>query len=193
MFVIYDLEFTTWPGAQDRGWTGADEFREIVQIGALRVDSATLEVDAEFDVLVRPRHNPHLSEFFESLTAITNDDIAVKGQDFASALNAFLEFCGGNYAVSYGNDMVIIGENIILQFPPDEAPGIPLPPFANVRPHINAMIPATRELAAGSLHEGLSGNSDSPRGRAHNAVADCYGIVEALRHLRRLGHPFIEF
>lgn len=192
MFVIYDLEFTTWPGAQDRGWTGDHEFREIVQIGALRVNSASLEVEAELDVLIKPRLNPRLSEFFESLTGITNDDLAARGQDFGSAFTTFLNFCGGRYAVSYGNDMVIIGENIILQLPPDEAPELPLPPFINVRPHINKMIPATRELPAGSLHEGLSGSRTAPRGRAHNALVDCYGIVEAFRHLRHHGHPLIQ-
>ena len=191
MFVIYDLEFTTWPGAQERGWTGDGEFREIVQIGALRVDSTTLAIEAEFDSLVRPRRNPLLSEYFESLTGITNDEVTGRGQNFASAFNAFLKFCGGCYALSYGNDMVIIGENLVLQFPEDEAPDIPLPPFINVRPYINAMIPATRELAAGSLHDGLSGAAGPPRGRAHNALVDCYGILEALRHLKRNGHPLI--
>jgi hypothetical protein len=190
VFVIYDLEFTTWAGAQERGWTGEHEFREIVQIGALRVDSASLQVDAEFDVLIRPRRNPQLSPYFESLTGIRNDDIAAAGQDFESAFNAFLKFCGGSYALSYGNDMVIFGENIILQLPSHRAPAIPLPPFINVRPYINASIPATKELAAGNLYQGL-GTAVEPRGRVHNALADCHGILEALRVLRNSGRPLV--
>lgn len=27
MIIVSDLEFTTWDGAQDRGWTGPGEFR----------------------------------------------------------------------------------------------------------------------------------------------------------------------
>lgn len=190
MFVIYDLEFTTWPGAQERGWTAPGEFREIVQIGALRVDGGTLEVEAEFDVLVRPVRNPRLSPYFEALTGITEDHLAARGQDFASAYNAFLKFCNGNYAVSYGNDMVVIGENLILQFPPGETPAAPSPSFLNIRPHLNARIPATRGLSAGELHDGLDDeDGEGPRGPSHNALVDCYGIVEALRYLRRRGEP----
>jgi hypothetical protein len=53
------------------------------------------------------------------------------------------------------------------------------------------LIPATGDLAAGNLHDALGTRPVIPRGRAHNAVADCYGILEALRHLRRHGHPLI--
>jgi inhibitor of KinA sporulation pathway (predicted exonuclease) len=189
VLVIYDLEFTAWPGAQERQWTGDNEFREIVQIGALRVDPA-LQVDASFEALIRPRRNPVLSPYFEALTGITNEAVAADGQDFPSALNAFLKFCGGAYALSYGNDMVIIGENLVLQFPPGEAPATPLPPFVNVRPHLNRLIPATALLPAGELHQALEG-AEAPHGQAHNALADCHGILEALRHLRRQGHPLI--
>src|SRR6185436_5230646 len=119
MFVVYDLEFTSWPGAQDRGWTGPGEFREIVQIGALRIDPASMDVVGEFDALVRPVRNPELSEFFMDLTGITREELAARGQDFAAALDGFAKFCDGDYAISYGNDMVIIGENVILQFPHD--------------------------------------------------------------------------
>jgi hypothetical protein len=190
VFVIYDLEFTAWPGSQERHWTGEDEFREIVQIGALRVTGA-LEVDAEFEALIRPRRNPRLSPYFETLTGITNATLAADGQDFPSALNAFLKFCGGAYALSYGNDMVIIGENLVLQLPPGEAPATPLPPFLNVRPHLNRLIPETAPLPAGELHQALGAAAEAPRGPAHNALADCHGILEALRHLRRRGLPLI--
>ena len=36
--VIYDLEFTTWPGALERNWLGKGEYREIIRIGAIIVD-----------------------------------------------------------------------------------------------------------------------------------------------------------
>jgi len=70
VIIIFDLEFTTWAGAQDRDWSHPGEFREIVQIGALRVDAASLEIVGEFDRLVRPRRNPLLSEFFQELNGI---------------------------------------------------------------------------------------------------------------------------
>ena len=134
---------------------------------------------------MRPQRNPRLSAYFEELTGITNDDIAAKGEDFATAFDAFLRFCDGDYALSYGNDMVVIGENLVLQYPQNKAP---LPPFVNVRRHINRAIPVTAGLSAGDLSEALGG---TPRGRGHNALVDCYGIVDALRHLRWHGHPLL--
>lgn len=190
MIVIFDLEFTTWPGAQDRGWTKPDEFREIVQIGAIRVDAATLTVDGEFEALVRPIRNPQLSGFFQDLTGITQQALTGRGIGFADALDDFLKFCDGAYTLSYGNDMIILGENLILQSPPDRAPARPLPPFVNIRPHINRVLPVTAPLPAGSLATALGGHD--PAESSHNALADCYSILEALRHLRTQGLPLLD-
>ncbi|XVV09176.1 exonuclease domain-containing protein [Actinoplanes sp. CA-131856] len=190
MIVIFDLEFTTWPGAQDRGWTGPSEFREIVQIGAVRVDADSLAVDGEFDALVVPARNPRLSEYFQELTGITAQSVAERGVGFADALDDFLKFCDGAYTLSYGNDMVILGENLILQSPPDRAPAQPLPPFVNVRPYLNRALPVTAHLAAGSLAHALG--RPGPAESTHNALADCYSILEALRHLRAAGKPIFD-
>jgi hypothetical protein len=42
--VIYDLEYTTWPGALERHWSGKDEYREIIRIGAISIDLPPLLV-----------------------------------------------------------------------------------------------------------------------------------------------------
>jgi len=189
MFVIYDLEFTTWEGAQDCGWIGPGEFLEIVQIGAIRVASEALSVDGEFEVLVKPRRNPQVSGFFHELTGIGNGDIEARGTDFLDAFNQFLKFCDGSYSLSYGNDMVIFGENIILQIPPDRVPDLPLPPFVNIRPYVNRVLPVTRELNAGRLGEGLGRMPAGGGAAKHDALHDCYSILEALRHLREQGLP----
>ena len=36
-FIIFDTEFTAWKGSQERDWSGENEERELVQIGALKV------------------------------------------------------------------------------------------------------------------------------------------------------------
>ena len=36
-FIIFDTEFTAWEGSQERKWSGENEFRELVQISAIRV------------------------------------------------------------------------------------------------------------------------------------------------------------
>ncbi|GAA2649552.1 3'-5' exonuclease [Paractinoplanes durhamensis] len=190
MIVIFDLEYTTWPGAQDRGWSGPDEFREVVQIGAIRVDPATLVVDGEFEALIRPVHNPRLSDFFQELTGITGQAVAERGVGFADALDDFAKFCDDAYAVSYGNDMVILGENLILQVPPGHPPGRPLPPFLNIRPYLNRMLPETTSLASGALAAALG--RPGPAESTHDALADCHSILEALRHLRDQGRPIFD-
>ena len=63
-------------------WSRPGEFTELVQIGAVRVNAETFAVEAEMDVLVRPRLNPLLSDYFTGLTGITNQDIAARGLDF---------------------------------------------------------------------------------------------------------------
>ncbi|MBU2670480.1 exonuclease domain-containing protein [Actinoplanes bogorensis] len=189
MIIVFDLEFTTWDGAQDRGWSGPGEFREIVQFGAVRVDSATLEITGELDLLVRPVRNPSLSPFFQELTGISQADVDARGLPFLTALDQFIDFCAGHYVLSYGNDMVVVGENLVLQVPEGRAPKRGMPPFVNIRPYVNSLLPMTRGESAGRIAfaAGLTGAVD----REHNALADCYSIVATLRHLRALGHPLI--
>ena len=71
-FVAVDLKYTSWEGSLERGWSRPHEHREVVQIGAVRLDAGNgfAEVDA-LDVLVRPQRNPVLSEYFVALTGIT--------------------------------------------------------------------------------------------------------------------------
>jgi len=69
--VIYDTEFTTWEGAMERGWSGENEHRELVQIAAQRINLQTQVVVGSFEVLVQPVVNPQLSEYFIDLTHVT--------------------------------------------------------------------------------------------------------------------------
>ena len=67
--TIFDLEYTAWECSMARHWLVPGEFKEVVQIGAVRLDADTLTVLDELEILVRPRINPHLSPYFETLTA----------------------------------------------------------------------------------------------------------------------------
>jgi Exonuclease len=190
VIVIFDLEYTTWAGAQERGWTGPGEFREIVQIGALRVDPGTLAVGGEFEVLVRPERNPRLSDFFQRLTGISQAAVEERGVSFAEALDGFVKFAGGEIALSYGNDMVVLGENLVLQYPRERRTAGPLPAFVNIRPYVNRVLPSTVPLASGSLAAALG--RPGPAESVHDALADCYSILETLRHLRERGLPLFD-
>lgn len=110
--VFYDTEFTTWEGALERRWSGPNEFREVVQIGAMRIDASTLEPVASFDVLVKPVKNPVVSDYFTALTGITQAAINDNGLDFIDALAQFCDFISASPAAAYGNDAGIIRENM---------------------------------------------------------------------------------
>jgi inhibitor of KinA sporulation pathway (predicted exonuclease) len=93
--VIFDLEFTAWDGSLQSGWTRSGEFREVVQIGAVKLAADSLKPVDEFEILILPRLNPVLSGFFTGLTGIGNEEVARRGVDFITAYRAFLDFAAG--------------------------------------------------------------------------------------------------
>ena len=93
--IIFDLEFTAWSGSMEHRWMRPGEHREVVQIGAIKLDTATLEEIDSFNVLVKPRLNPVLSPYLEALTGVTNEAVTRSGVDFADAYRAFVAFAAG--------------------------------------------------------------------------------------------------
>ena len=183
--TIFDLEFTAWEGSAARGWSGPDEYREIVQIGAVRVDGGNAFAEADrFKAYVRPLKNPVLSDYFISLTGITQADVDRHGVSFPEALAAFSEFVGddGAAVVSNGADHGALDENCALH-------GIACPidadRFVDIRPRLARLLGlATPEVISAKLPSlfRLPG-----RRKEHDALADARAIAQALRHLRQTG------
>ncbi|MCE9552336.1 MAG: exonuclease domain-containing protein [Planctomycetes bacterium] len=69
-YLVLDLEATCC----DQGMIPREE-TEIIEIGAVMVDSATLKNVAEFATFVRPVRHPRLTEFCLTLTSITQDQV----------------------------------------------------------------------------------------------------------------------
>lgn len=86
-YIVYELATTCW---KKRGWYRS---REVIEIGAVRVDSAKLKIVDKFSTFVRPLHEPELSEFCRNRTTIRQEDID-KAPGFASAFTAFREWIG---------------------------------------------------------------------------------------------------
>ncbi|MFI6880167.1 exonuclease domain-containing protein [Streptomyces sp. NPDC050400] len=188
-FVVFDLEFTTWPDALEQDWGGPGRLRELVQIGALRLDEEYRVVE-EFETLVRPVVNPRLSAYFTGLTGITQEAVDREGRPPAQALGDFLGFCAGRSVLSYGNDMVVLGENVGWARARGEevANGFLDAHFMTLRPWLNSVAPATTSVNSGRLWQAL-GLPVPCAGREHSALFDCYSIVAAIRHLRATGTP----
>jgi hypothetical protein len=112
--VIYDLEWTTWLGTLEREWSERDEYREIIRIGAISIDLYSLQEIEVLDVIVKPSINPILSDYCVKLTDITDEQIQAEGIELHEAIHKFVDFVRRRNTFHYGNDILIILENLWL-------------------------------------------------------------------------------
>jgi inhibitor of KinA sporulation pathway (predicted exonuclease) len=174
--ALFDLEFTAWEGSMARAWSLPHEHREIVQIGAVRLDAESLEELATLDLLVVPRINPNLSDYFVDLTGITHEAVAAHGRDFALAYQEFLGFVGDAPAGCFGRDDRVLMENLALYGLND----LPRPPRAiDLKAWIVAQGVDLTGIHSGMIAEQL-GLTFS--GRIHNALDDARSLASAVRH-----------
>jgi inhibitor of KinA sporulation pathway (predicted exonuclease) len=175
--ILYDLEYTAWEGSMAAGWLRPGEFREVVQIGAVKLDAETLSPIAEFEVLVRPRINGEVSAYFADLTGITNTILVARGVDFAEAYDGFVAFAGDGPIVSYGRDDRVLVHNLALY-------GIQnarsLPEHRNIAPWLNANGVATRGLHACDIAQACGAEF---HGCAHDALDDARSLAAGARAL----------
>ena len=179
--VFFDLEFTAWEGSMASGWLAPGQFREIVQIGAVKMEMTTLETLGEFNCLVRPRINRELSVYFENLTGITNAMVAGRGIDFEAAYREFISFLGGAPICSFGRDDIVLEGNLALY----AIRGAPkLPPHCNVMPWL-----ARHGIDMTGRH-----SCDVARacgvaftGRAHDAFDDARSVASGVSALIKRG------
>ncbi|MBQ8677599.1 MAG: hypothetical protein IJ529_03940 [Alphaproteobacteria bacterium] len=191
-FVIFDTEYTSWKGCQEKGWSGARK-KEIVQIAALKV-TEDLQVIAEFNKLCRPVINPILSDYFVNLTHITNEMISQEGILFEKAFTEFKEFVGQNTCFSHGwgadfehkSDGAIIDENIDLyhlRLKNDIK-------YFNIAPFFQKVYEKKKlqikSQASGDIASllGLGDKLVSLHLQPHDAFYDVYSILEGVRYLR---------
>jgi inhibitor of KinA sporulation pathway (predicted exonuclease) len=175
--VIFDLEFTAWQGSVAHRWSRPGEFTELVQIGALKVDATSFEVEGEMDVLARPRLNPVLSDYLVKLTGITNEELAARGIDFADAYDQFLRFADGAVIAAFGRDDLIFDFNLALY---GMRSARPLPRYVNIVPWLieNGIDPKGRNACDVGPLAGVAFE-----GQKHNALADSRSVLSGIRAL----------
>lgn len=177
VLTVFDLEFTAWECSMANHWLRPGEFKEVVQIGAVRLDAARFHILDEFEILIRPRVNSTLSPYFESLTGITNDRLARHGVDFAEGYDRFVEFAGGGPIGAFGHDEWVLEENIRLY-------GLKqmktLPAFHDLRAWF-----AAHQVDPRGLHSCDIGPSlGAPLvGRAHDALDDARSVAAGMEIL----------
>jgi inhibitor of KinA sporulation pathway (predicted exonuclease) len=183
--VVYDLEFTAWDGSMAERWLKPGQFREVVQIGAVKIDGVTLEETAAFEVLVKPRLNPQLSAYFETLTGIANADIARRGIDFADAYERFVAFAGDAQTIAFGRDDLIFEENFKLY---GISSHVGAPSYMNIAPWLRANGLNPRHAGDVAEEAGVSF-----AGQKHDALFDARSVAHGVRTLVARGakNPFL--
>ncbi len=189
-FVIYDTEYTTWEGAMARKWLGDNEYKEIIQIGALKVSFPDFTVQDSLKVYIKPQKNPMLSDYCKKLTGISQAEID-SGVMFTQGLSEFLRFCDGCLAGSYGNDGCVLSENALINR--EDPQGVYGAYFINLAYWVKQFGKQTEGLNSGKLWTLVPENERKfDKIREHDALNDCYSILEMLRYMHKLGYnlPF---
>ena len=181
--TVFDLEFTAWECSMATGWLRPGEFKEVVQIGALKLDAASFTVLDQFDILVRPRINPLLSPYFEELTGITNVQLADKGVDFVEAYERFEFFAQGAPICAFGHDEGILEENIRFYGLKNMTA---LPEFFDLRAWFAAQNIDPRGMLSCEIGPALGVPFE---GRTHNALDDARSLAAAMQIMLSRGAP----
>ena len=181
--VVFDLEFTAWEGSVARNWSRPDEKKEVVQIGAVKLDTQDLKIVDSFEILLRPRFNSTLSEYFTQLTGITNEKLSVRAVDFVSAYRSFLEFVGNARLWAFGRDDLVLIENLKLYGWEQERK---FPAYNNVIPWF-----AEQGIDLAGKHAcDVAGEVGVDfEGHKHDALADLRGVVSGIVKCVERGAP----
>lgn len=177
---MFDTEYTAWEGSVERGWSGPKEHREIVQIGAVKIDTKDWrEVDA-FSVLVKPVINPTLSDYFVELTGITQAEVDEQGLNLADALNDFVRFAeDATWVLSNGDDRRVVAKNCALISLPCP---LPLNNFRNLHPLLPQLLNGNDQpISSGRLVDFIGAQGDEIE---HQAISDARTIARTLQMLR---------
>jgi inhibitor of KinA sporulation pathway (predicted exonuclease) len=179
--VIFDLEFTAWADSMAGHWLAPGQFKEVVQIGAVRLETESLAVTASFDCLVKPRVNGVLSDYFQSLTGITNARLTKESVDFETAYRRFVAFAGGGPIAAFGHDEWVLDDNVRLY----GLKGLPAyPPFLELREWFDRH---------GVNPKGLHSCDIGPllgvpfEGQIHDALCDARSIAAGMAVLLKRG------
>jgi inhibitor of KinA sporulation pathway (predicted exonuclease) len=181
--VIFDLEFTAWEGSVQNGWTRPGEFREVVQIGAVRLSPLNLKPLDEFEILIQPRLNPVLSGFFSELTGITNEQLARRGVDFITGYRAFLDFADGAQLWAHGRDDLVIAANLRL-YGWDRH--FSVPHYTNA---ILWFLEQGLDLRGKHACDVAEAAGATFTGEKHNALDDARGVAAGIRAMIAKGAP----
>lgn len=176
--VVFDTEFTAWPGSNERGWSESWEFRELIQLAAVKIEISQKKASvlSSFNQLIKPKINPVLSDYIIELTGISQEMVDEMGIDCVSAISHFQHFCmeGELACFAWGNDGDILLENCRLndQVCPEFNKGV-----INLKKLAEQYSLAGAHLSSGELATFFNVEL---QGHKHNALYDVRSLATAL-------------
>ena len=183
--VSFDCEYTAWKGSRERKWSEDWEHLEVVQIAAIRINPETFEpIGKALDIIVKPRINSELSDYFINLTSITNEDVEARGVDFLECYTKFQEYIKDCIIWSFGDDCPVINESLPLYGLENELEPLKGEDIrawaASVGIDIHQTLPDGREFTSGTFAELVGAPFKT---EAHYALNDVRSIHEAVKYL----------
>lgn len=176
--VIFDTEYTTWEGAMERKWSGPGEYKEIVEIGAVLVETENFSELDTFSTYVEPVKNPKLSELFIDLTGISQKIVDEGGIGFPEALKKFFAWSGVYDLYCYGHDGEVLEGNaelLAIPFPFESSR------FRNIKELFKQYgVPADSYMSSTIVRA----FGKEPLRRGHSALNDARTIVDGLKLLK---------
>ncbi len=151
--------------------TAADQ-RQIVQIAAIKYDTAKNEELEAFDLLVKPFFMPTVTDFFEELTGISQADIDTKGMTLTDALKRLEKFCNNTPILAFDQDWYVLSQNYgYLQ------QQNPFPEFTRVKALLPQWNIDPAQYSSGTLYQAADISMD---GHVHNALHDVRSMAHAV-------------
>lgn len=173
--VIMDTEQTCWNGSWERRKAEQPlptDLREVIQIGAVRVETQGFTVIDSFEQIVRPKINPLLSAFCQEFTGISQARLEVEGIPFAQALTAFEGFVNDCPVLVYNADAEVFRENVQINGLTNT-----IPEYLRFRERLEACGVNMEGVNSGAIARHLGGMKTY---REHDALADVTSMADGL-------------
>lgn len=189
--ILFDTEFVMGPGP-----------RELVRLGALKLDAETLAVSNTLDVLVKPERVSELPVSFIRLTGLTDQDLAAKGVSFSEAWTRFVAFVEGfpcySHSQAQAGTSVLLGDGAVLRenlMAHGMGAEFVKLEFHNLFPWFLNMYKKYGYIYSGNVSSGVITTFlglPMPSGHEHQSLFDVYSILAGLRFFKEKGEtlPF---
>lgn len=187
--IIYDTEYTSWQGSLENNWSREGEYRELVQLSAIKIkiNENHITIEDTFSEYCIPTINSCLSDYFTNLTGITNKTVNKLGINFNELISKFYNFskyfncfC---YGSKLGNDSHILIENMNLNKNKD----INILNWINnnhfdIRPLFQSVID-TKNYNSGNLYKAFKLKINTNLIKEHNSLWDVKSQFFCLQHI----------